>query len=81
MANGGSTLTPEQMLALAQKQMALLLAGKAPSAIDTPQLGRVEFFPTDIGQLQQLINSLQMQVDPTSAWRYRRRPLSLEAWP
>jgi len=74
-------MTPEQLLALAQQQLALVLAGKAVLAIETPQLGRVQYMPTDPAQLQQLINSLQQQVNPGQAYLYRRRPLSIEACP
>ena len=79
-------MTACEQLALAQQQMILLMSGQGVAAIDTPQLGRVEFTKGDVGQLQRLIDQLAYQCalesgDYVTACRSRRRPISLEAWP
>ena len=66
--------------------MALLMSGQATAAIETPQLGRVEFTQANVGNLQRLIDQLAYQCalengDYCAARRARRRPISLEAWP
>jgi hypothetical protein len=78
-----STTPPDYaaMLAAAQQQMFLLLSGQAPQLVETPQLGRVAFFPTDVAQLQRLIDWLNVQVNPDTACMVRRRPISVEACP
>jgi hypothetical protein len=86
MANGnGSALTLEQLLALAQAQMAALLSGKATIEVETPNLGRVRFNQADVGSLQRYIDSLQAliaaQSGTTTVATLRRRPLSFEACP
>jgi hypothetical protein len=79
-------MTACEQLALAQSQMILLMSGQATAAIETPQLGRVEFTKGDVGSLQRLIDQLTYQCALESgnyamACRGRRRPISLEAWP
>ncbi len=76
-----STPSAADLLALAQKQLYLLLTGQAPLAIETPQLGRVAFQQTSVADLQRLIDLLQAQVDPATAAMTRRRPISIEACP
>ena len=73
-------------LVQARAQMALLLSGQAVAAVDTPQLGRVEFTKGSAGELQRLIDTLAYQCaiqsgDYCAAARSRRRPISVEAWP
>lgn len=79
-------LTPCELLALAQQQMIALMSGQALVAVDTPQLGRVEFSKGDVGQLQRLIDQLTAQCaayngDTTAVYMARRRPISIQAWP
>ena len=79
-------MTACEQLALAQTQLILLMSGQATAAIDTPQLGRVEFTKGDVGSLQRLIDQLTYQCavesgDYATMYRCRRRPISLEAWP
>jgi hypothetical protein len=86
MSNGSVPLTACQQLAMLQTQMALYLSGQAPAAIETPQLGRVEFSKTSVGDIQRLIDNLTYQCaiengDYCAARRARRRPISMEAWP
>lgn len=83
-----ATPLPCQQLAAARAQMALLVSGAAPTAIETPQLGRVEFYrPADaIAQLQRYIDQLAAQCaaaggDPGTSGGMRRRPISIQAWP
>ena len=74
---------PCTQLALAQAQLALLLAGQLPSAIETPQLGRVEFAKASVGDLQRAIDSLTAQCNQQTTGKAtgRRKPFSMEAWP
>lgn len=79
-------MTACEQLAAAQAQMIALMSGQGAAAIETPQLGRVEFTKADIGQLQRLIDNLAYQCaiengDYAMACKSRRRPISLEAWP
>jgi hypothetical protein len=81
-----STPLPCQQLAQAQAQMLLLAGGQSVVAIETPQLGRVEYGPGNVTDLQRLIDRLAAecaaaggQVSGTSSGR--RRPISVEAWP
>ena len=86
MSNGSVPLTACQQLALLQAQMTLYLSGQAPSAVETPQLGRVEFSKTTVGNIQRVIDDLAYQCaiengDYAAARRSRRRPISMESWP
>jgi hypothetical protein len=90
MACNRNTRTPLpcQQLAAARAQMATLMTGGAVSAIETPQLGRVEYSEApNIADLQRYIDSLAAQCaaaggDPgTGGMSMRRRPISIEAWP
>jgi gpW len=79
-------MTACEQLAQLQAQMVLLMSGQAPVAIETPQLGRVEFTQANIGNVQRLIDQLAYQCalengDYLAACRSRRRPINLEAWP
>jgi hypothetical protein len=70
----------------ALEQLALLVSGQAVAAVDTPQLGRVEFTKASIGDLQRLVDQLAAQCaayngDTTTLATARRRPISIEAWP
>jgi hypothetical protein len=79
-----SQTSPCILLAQAQQQMLLLMSGQAAVAIETPQLGRVEFSKGSIGDLQRLIDNLNVQCAALTGadTRYlRRRPISIEAWP
>jgi len=80
MATNG-TVDYVELLRVAQEQMFKLASGQATQLIETPQLGRVAFMPTDIAQLQRLIDWLTVQVSPESAAYVRRRPISIEACP
>jgi hypothetical protein len=77
---------PCQALAAARAQMAALMSGQAIMAIETPQLGRVEFMqPPKVAELQAYIDSLAAQCaaaggDPGANGGVRR-PFSLETWP
>ena len=78
------SLTPCEQLAAAQAQLALLLSGKGVAAIETPQLGRVEFSAANIGDLQKLIDRLMSECAASQGaapGTGRRRPISIEAWP
>ncbi|HEU0180360.1 MAG TPA: gpW family head-tail joining protein [Blastocatellia bacterium] len=79
---------PCQQLADAQAQMGVLMRGQNISAIETPQLGRVEYegSQTAIGDLQRYIDKLTAECalargDLTAFYRSRRRPVSMEAMP
>lgn len=90
---GGVVPLPSEVLAQAQRQMFLLLSGQLPQAVETPQLGRVQFLPTSSADLQRLIDYLQGLVaagdtwDPTAAgsmttgYTRGRKPFSFQAWP
>ena len=78
---------PCALLQKALTQMGLLMSGKGVVAIETPQLGRVEFTQGNIGDLQRYIDQLAGQcvasggaLPPGYVYR-RRRPLSIEACP
>jgi len=76
-------LTPCEALALAKQQLYLLSAGQAIVAVETPQLGRVEYSKGSITDLQRVIDGLAAECaaltgQPTAG---RRRPISIEAWP
>ena len=64
--------------------MLLYLSGQGVVAIETPQLGRVEYSKITIGDLQRLIDSLSVecaQASGQSTYGMRRRPISMEACP
>lgn len=83
--------TPCQRLAEARAQMALVATGGAPTVVETPQLGRVEYggagsLSMSMGQLQMYIDRLAALCaaaggDPGPGAGIRRKPLSIEAWP
>lgn len=79
--------SPCALLEKALVQKGLLMSGKAVVAIDTPQLGRVEFGQTQIGDLERWIQQLAAACAacggplPPGFTYQRRRPLSLEACP
>ena len=83
---GGALPTnPCELLALAKQQYLLLSMGQAVVAIETPELGRVEFSAAHIDTLQRLIDGLTSQCaainGQTTAGQGRRKPISIEAWP
>ena len=71
----------EALLAAATAQMLRYVSGQAVVALETPQLGRVVYNETNIGQLQQMIDRLTLLVYPESATAIRRRPISFEVGP
>jgi hypothetical protein len=86
---------PSWYLAQAQQQMFLLLTGQLPAAVETPQLGRVQFNPTSSADMQRMIDYLSGLVangdvwpDPsnpmgsmTSGYTRGRKPFSFFLWP
>jgi len=74
-------------LAIAQQQLNLMLSGQQPTAIETPNLGRVEFNKMSVGDLQRYVDSLTAQCNAQNAaangcgTRPVRKPFSFEAWP
>ena len=75
---------PCALLQLAQGQMIRLLSGTAVVAIETPQLGRVEYNKADTDKLQRLIDQLSAQCAAQSGQQVTstaRKPFSFEAWP
>lgn len=84
MATTPPTMTACDQLALLRAQMQLLMSGKAVLAIDTPQLGRVEYSKGSIPDLQMEIDRLTALCNAEQGLTdgpVRRRPISLEAWP
>lgn len=79
------TLTPCELLAQARQQMYLLASGQARVAVETPQLGRVEFSKGSIADLQRIIDGLAAECaasqGQTTTASGRRKPISIEAWP
>jgi hypothetical protein len=70
----------------AQDAMFKLLTGQLPSAVETPQLGRVSFNGTTPADLQRLIDYLQGVVDSGGATNGSggvnvRKPFSFYGWP
>jgi hypothetical protein len=86
--SGRSSGTPLvcQQLEQARAQYLLLASGRGVAVVDTPQLGRVEFQPGNIADLQRLITELEAAclaaqgLDP-SLGTSRRRPISVEGCP
>jgi gpW len=75
-------IDPCAQLAAAQAQLLLLAGGQATVAIDTPQLGRVEFNKGSIGDLQRMVDMLRAQcAESQGITMARRRPISVEAIP
>jgi len=75
---------PCQLLAMANDAMFRLNTGTAVVAIETPQLGRVEYNKADTDQLQRLIDGLSAQCAAQSGGQVKstaRKPISFEAWP
>ena len=78
---------PCALLQKALAQKALLMTGMGAIVIDTPQLGRVEYNRTNIGDLEMWIQQLASQCAacggplPPGYSYQRRRPLSMEACP
>lgn len=100
--NGGTPPTPTPpaagspayFLLQAQQAMFQLLLGNKPSRVDTPQLGSVEFSPTNPAQLQRVIDYLQGLVSAGNTWpidgsggnmnagyQRGRKPFSFYGWP
>lgn len=73
------------MLEEAQQALFKLVTGQLPSAVDTPQLGRVAFQTTNPTDLQMLIDYLQGVVaggtNGAGAGSNVRKPFSFYAWP
>jgi len=79
---GSLPTDPCQLLALARQQLFLLMSGQGVAAIETPELGRVEFAASNVADLQRLIDSLAGQCAAAGGQPSgRRRPISVEAWP
>lgn len=79
-------LTPCELLAQAKQQLLLLVSGQAVAEVETPQLGRVVYTKSDIGQLQRIIDGLAADCAASlgltgCSGTARRRPISIEAWP
>ena len=76
---------PCALLALARQQMFLLMTGQSVVAIETPELGRVEFSAGKTADLQRVIDGLAAECaaagGQATAGRGRRKPISVEAWP
>lgn len=76
---------PCALLQQARGAMFLLCTGGAVAAIETPQLGRVEYTPGKIADLQRVIDGLASQCAAANgienAGAGRRKPISIEAWP
>jgi hypothetical protein len=86
---------PSWYLTQAQQQMFLLLTGQLPAAVETPQLGRVQFTPTNATDMQRMIDYLSGLVangdvwpDPSSpggswstGYTRGRKPISFYEWP
>jgi hypothetical protein len=69
------------MLIAARAQMLRYVSGTAVVALETPQLGRVVYNETNIGQLQQMIDRLTLLCYPEASAAIRRKPISIEACP
>jgi len=77
MANG--TTDPCALLAQAQLQYLALVNGQAVVAVETPQLGRVEYNKADINQLRMVIDQLRGDCAASQGMRVmRRRPISVD---
>ena len=79
-----TTVTPCDRLAAALAQLDAMIGGKMVRAVETPQLGRVEYAQTDVTELQRLIADLQVQCAESmglDTYYMRRRPISMEAEP
>jgi len=75
---------PCALLSLAQQAMFKLSTGVAVVAIESPQLGRVEYNKADTDKLQRLIDGLSAQCAAQSGGTTTstaRKPISFEAWP
>ena len=73
---------PCGLLVAMQAKYIELLSGGAPSVIETPLLGRVEFTPANADNLGRLIAELQSQCARASGQpTMGRRPISFEACP
>jgi hypothetical protein len=79
------TPTPCDLYQQALAQLTLLMSGKAVAAVETPQLGRVEFSAGNVADLQRLVDRLAGECiaagGTATAGAGRRRPISVEAWP
>jgi hypothetical protein len=86
-------LPPSAYLAEAQRRLFALLSGQLPQAVETPQLGRVQFNATTPADLQRMIDYLSALVDCGDSWTCDvqgslaygraagRKPISFFAWP
>jgi len=71
----------EAALAAAKAKLIERATGQMPIAVETPQLGRVVYQETSIADLQMLVDKLEALAHPETAYRLRRRPISIEACP
>jgi predicted Zn-dependent protease len=80
---GASPLpNPCTLLQDLQAQQYKLAAGQAIRAVDTPQLGRVEYSQGDPVALQRVIDSLAVQCGATGTTAAKvRKPFSFFGWP
>jgi hypothetical protein len=69
--------TATAMLAQAQQAWFDLLTGQMPSLVETPQLGRVAYQPTNIADLRRLMDYL----GTVAGTCQHRRPFSFYMWP
>jgi len=78
-------ISPCEALIQAKQQMLLLASGQAVVSVDTPQLGRVEYSPGKIADLQRIIDGLAAEcaalTGTTTGAGMRRRPINIEACP
>ena len=79
-----TTVSPCDRLAAALAQLDAMIGGKMVRAVETPQLGRVEYAQANVTELQRLIADLQLQCAEymgLDTYYMRRRPISMEAEP
>jgi hypothetical protein len=82
-------MTPDQantLLVQAQQALINLLTGQMPSAVETPQLGRVSFVGTTVADLQRYIDYLNGIITSGGATNGSsgmsvRKPFSFFGWP
>ena len=78
-----TSLTPCELLALAEEQLAKAMMGGQVLVVDTPQLGRVEFSQANITNAQAYIDLLRRKCAESQGQRYcgGRRPISIQGMP
>jgi hypothetical protein len=80
-------ITPDQaatLLVQAQNAYINLITGQLPSALESPQLGRVAFAATNAADLQRLIDFLNGVIATggnTTTGSNVRKPISFLGWP